>query len=86
MAVTILTGISMVNSIPAVSEMSKGSDSLNGRRLHQDSNRMSFPMARLLQNGNEGVRRESENYCFTTYGSDRQLRFSDDYRSREYHH
>lgn len=85
MAVTIITGISMVNSIPAVSEMSKGSGSLNGRRLHQDSNKMSFPMSKLLQNENEGVRTDSEDCCFTTYGMDRQLRFSD-YRSREYHH
>ena len=85
MAVTIITGISVVDSIPAVSEISKGSGSLNGRRLHQDSNKMTFPLAKILQNENEVVRRESENCCFTTYGIDRQLRFSD-YRSREYHH
>ena len=84
MAVTVLSGISMVNSIPVVAELSKGSGSLNGRQFHQDSNKMTFPKARILQNGSEGVRMDSENYYFT-YGSDRQLRFSDN-RSREYHY
>ena len=85
MAVTVLTGISMVNSIPVVSELSKGSDSLNGRRLHQDSNKMTFPTVKILRKGDEGVRMDSESYGYTTYGSDRQLRFSD-YQSREYHY
>ena len=85
MAVTVLSGISMVNSIPVVTELSKGGDSLKGKHFHQNSNKMTFPTAKMLQYGSEGVRMDSENYYFTTYGSDRQLRFSD-YRSQEYHY
>lgn len=85
MAVTIITGIPMVHSIPTVTETNKGNSlGHNQESLQYNVNKFSFPKATVLKE-NEAVRTDSNNFCFTTYGMDRQLRFSD-YPSREYHH
>lgn len=75
------TGIFMKNSViaPLKAEPVKKDLEQNIAVPHQ----LNASASRKMHVMNEGLRMDSESYYFTTYGMDRQLRFSD-YRTREY--